>query len=85
MKPFDYKSFLECSAMTLAMSSIIGLGIAIAAVLGGESLASVDAAMTKLSIPWFVFWYLWCRVSSQVILIAAKSSTSPENGNTAKR
>ncbi len=67
-EPFDYKSYLECSATTLTVSSVIALGTAIGAVVAGVPTASVDAAMTKYSVPWFLFWYVWCRLGSQVKL-----------------
>jgi hypothetical protein len=66
--PFDYKEYLACSAMTLIGSTVIALGIAIYFVLAGVPAASIDAAMTRYSVPWFVFWHIWCRVGSQVKL-----------------
>jgi len=68
IEPFDYKAYLACSAMTLTISTVAALGIAVGLVVEGVPTASVDAAMTKYSVPWFVFWYIWCRVSSQIKL-----------------
>jgi len=67
---FDYKSYRECTAMTLVFSSAIVLGFAIlAVVVEGTSVTTVEATMTKWSVPWFLFWYIWCRNASQVKIV----------------
>lgn len=65
-RPFDFTSYRECLGFTLVGSSLIALVVGIAAVVAGANVATVETLMTKLSIPWFVFWYVWCRATSQV-------------------
>jgi hypothetical protein len=66
IRPFDYKDYRECTLMTLIGSSVIAIGAAIGAVLSGVSVGVIDRTMTKYSVPWFICWYIWCRIGSQI-------------------
>lgn len=60
------KEHLECTSFTLLGSSVIALTILVAAVLGGIPFSKVERIATQLSIPWFVFWNLFCRFTSRI-------------------
>jgi hypothetical protein len=75
-RPFDYKDYRECTLMTLTGSSVIAIAIGIGAVLSGVSVEVVDHTMMKYSVPWFICWYVWCRLGSQIKIYPMKT---PDN------
>lgn len=77
--PFDCKSYRECTIYTLVGSSLIALTAAVLAVLIGVPEAKVEDLMTKMSVPWFLFWYLWCRISSQLKILPLDHLSSDKN------
>lgn len=62
----ERRELATCARLTVVGSSIIGLVTCIVLLAVGVPLDTLEKGMTMAALPWFVGWYLFCRVTSGI-------------------
>lgn len=62
----DQPALIECTQVTLIGSSVIALGIVLVALAIGVPVARIERLMVLGSVPWFLFWYAFCRIAQNI-------------------
>ncbi len=78
LKWIKESDYFRCAWMTLIGSSVFGIVLvgglqAVAATSSEVSPQLMDKYITLGSIPWFVFWYLFCKFGHNIKITVATS------------
>jgi len=69
LKWIRQSNLFECVWLTLVSTTLTAL-ISLAGIVASDlSVSTIEKWMVWLSVPWFLFWYVFCKVTHNIKLV----------------